>query len=233
MARYDCFLKQAFHRITFILVVIFGVDSAVQTCQAELLLSTGGTDTLRVWSRDNVTSGFRFTTDSRLRVTDLGILDVDAQNTSGSNGLFEDHLVGLWDDSGALVVETTVSAGTVDPLINGFRFSKLATAVEIGPGTYWLGAYYQTQNSNVFSADLWRILPANEAAAAAPSWATIEAMGQAGGYGNPGTGSVITGGRAYVGPNLMATTVPEPTTMTSFALMAGLFTIRRNRRSAG
>jgi hypothetical protein len=84
------------------------------------------------------TIGSEFTVSSGLTVYQAGVFDY------GSDGLAASHDVGVWNlATGQLLDTATVAAGTVDPLINGFRWTTLATPLILTPGiTYVVGAYY-------------------------------------------------------------------------------------------
>jgi hypothetical protein len=159
---------------------------------------------------------YRFQTSVTLRVTALGIADVDS--TGVGNGLFESHNVALWDDSSNLLGEVTVSAGTVDPLINGFRFANLASAVTIGPGTYWLATEYATLWSDNPNADLISVNSEAQWDAIMADWATPDGYG-AGSYSPfPPEIGLNPGGPA--GPNMLASPVPEPGSLVIFGAIA-------------
>ena len=82
------------------------------------------------------TFGWRFTVNTPIQVTKLGILDADR------NGLSDSHLVGIWDEaSKALLVSGTVPAGTAGLLDGDFRFVDV-TPKRLAPGSYVIGAYY-------------------------------------------------------------------------------------------
>ena len=66
------------------------------------------------------TLGWQFSTSQSINVTGLGVFD-DSQD-----GLTVSHDVGIWDSLGNLMGMTTVSAGTVDPLVNQFRYSSVS-----------------------------------------------------------------------------------------------------------
>ncbi len=71
------------------------------------------------------TLGWQFTVSQSITVTALGAFD-DSQD-----GLNESHDVGIWDSLGNSMGSTTVAAGTVDPLVNQFRYSSCV----LQPGT--------------------------------------------------------------------------------------------------
>lgn len=79
------------------------------------------------------TLGWEFTTTSQITVSELGVFD-DSQD-----GLLVSHQVGIWNSVGTLLGMTTVQAGTVDPLVNQFRYA----AISGGPITLASGQTYE------------------------------------------------------------------------------------------
>src|SRR5450755_2722444 len=86
------------------------------------------------------TLGWEFTVSQSITVTALGAFD-DSQD-----GLAESHDVGIWDSVGNLLGSTTVAAGTVDPLVNQFRYSSVSFT--LAPGTYEIGALWLDGGDN-------------------------------------------------------------------------------------
>ncbi len=87
------------------------------------------------------TLGWQFSTSQSINVTGLGVFD-DSQD-----GLTVSHDVGIWDSLGNLMGMTTVSAGTVDPLVNQFRYSSVSFS--LAAGTYDIGALWADSNDNI------------------------------------------------------------------------------------
>lgn len=54
------------------------------------------------------------------------------------NGLAESHLMGLFDNTGKLLVSSTIAAGTGSTLENGFRWSSIANTTLAANATYSL-----------------------------------------------------------------------------------------------
>jgi hypothetical protein len=169
------------------------------------------------------TMGSQFTVSSSVTVFQAGIWDYLG------DGLVDSHAVGVWDSAGNLLDTATVQAGTVDPLMDGFRWASLATPLTLNPGqTYHLGAYYPgyigTDPIAPNSSD-W--LAAGSHTVDSPfTWIT-DAYGPGNGFEDP-TQTYITQG--FFGPNLA---VPEPTTVIAGALLLlpfGASTLRLLRR---
>jgi len=89
------------------------------------------------------TFGFGFSLTSTQSVGSLGIWDEE------SNGLATSHQVGLWNSAQTLLAVATVdnsSSPVASTSPNGrWMFTSLPGPLSIGPGTYFLGAYYPNQ----------------------------------------------------------------------------------------
>lgn len=90
----------------------------------------------------NVTLGWGFSLVSPVTVTDLGYYD-------GNDGLTDPHPVGIWDDTGSLVAQGTVPAGTAGDLGSGFQFVPIAPVV-LDAGQYTIGGYANGTSPDVF-----------------------------------------------------------------------------------
>ncbi len=64
-----------------------------------------------------------------MAVTQLGVFD------QGGDGLANSHAVGIWAVDGTLLASTTIPAGTVAPLVDGYRYMPI-TPVFISPGAF-------------------------------------------------------------------------------------------------
>jgi hypothetical protein len=83
------------------------------------------------------TFGWRFTVNTPITITKLGVFDADR------NGLAESHQVGIWvEASRALIVSTNVPSGVGAPLDGDFRFVDIVPRV-LPPGSYIIGAFYR------------------------------------------------------------------------------------------
>ncbi len=145
------------------------------------------------------TVGFRFTVSSAIRVTDLGNWNQDAN--AGGAGLTEDHQVGLWDGSQALLASATVGpAGTP---VGNWTYVAI-TPVDLAPGqTYTLGAVYPNGGTDNYVSGASGVTSAPEVTWLNGVYPTAADLG----FADPGLDSASTsGGRS--GPNLLFGAVP-------------------------
>ena len=143
------------------------------------------------------TLGWEFTTNAAVTVTGLGVFD-DSQD-----GLVESHDVGLWDNSGTLLASGTVVSGTVDPLVNQWRYVSTSPVTLAANATYYIGALWlDGGDANVF--------PGSGSATTIPQINYIQSSYAQGGTLADPT-STGTGSYGYFGPNFL-TSVPEPAT---------------------
>lgn len=89
-----------------------------------------------------VTDGWRFSIGYQVTISHLGYYD------AGANGLVQNHDVGIFADTGALLATATVSSG--DLLDNGFRYRPIAP-LTLGVGTYRIGGYRASGADGVVS----------------------------------------------------------------------------------
>ena len=191
-------------------VMLLGTTRA----SADLLLSDGGPGDLFTFG-DNALAGYSFTVGNQpLKVTGLAILD---QQLDGiGQGLFEDHQVGLWDDGGTLLGSVIVPAGTVAPLVNGFRFVDLDSPILLATGkTYVLAATYPTGLGTNEATDLWRRNLSAEMDTIISPFVTYGTGRFGSGFDFPvGTDDVA----GIVGPNMEFRAVPEPASLSMLTL---------------
>src|SRR5258708_4669822 len=83
--------------------VVLATASVAQASTLALDVTTGGQD-FSVGSFPNV--GWQFSVHSPITVDGLGIFDFDPA------GLGDSHQVGLWDNAGTLLAQTTVTTGS-------------------------------------------------------------------------------------------------------------------------
>ncbi len=150
------------------------------------------------------TLGWEFTANQNLTVTALGAFD------SSQDGLIENHDVGIWDSNGNLLGMATVAAGTVDPLVNQFRYAAASINLIAGQ-TYEIGALWIDGNDpNTFPCNVGCV----SGFATDPAITFLMNSYIAGGALADPTNHVDNT-PAYFGPNFLFTTsaTPEPGTL--------------------
>jgi hypothetical protein len=138
----------------------------------------------------NQTVGWKFTVASnyQLLATHLGFYD------RGTDGLYSNHMVGLWALDGTLLINVTVM--TNSPLQGDFRYEQLATPVTLTAGTsYILGADFSLPISDVYVASVTDLVMGSGI-----TFAGAARSATASGFAFPGTISASSGGR--FGPNV-------------------------------
>jgi hypothetical protein len=86
----------------------------------------------------NVTEGWAFTVDEDLWVVAVGVWD------GKRDGLREEHPVAIWDETGKLILKSSVPAGEKPHLVNDFRYTRVLPKRLKGGKTYIVGAFYTT-----------------------------------------------------------------------------------------
>lgn len=85
------------------------------------------------------TTGWNFTVDHGMLVTDLGLWDRDL------DGNEESRPIGLWDEAGTLLATVTMPVGLVGEVDGNFRYLPIDPPVMVLPGqTYTIGGFYTT-----------------------------------------------------------------------------------------
>src|SRR5437660_1734543 len=92
--------------------------------------------------------GWQFSVNAPITIDALGLFDVNPA------GLAENHQVGIWDNSGTLLAQTTVTNGStlVASASNAgdWLFADIAPIVLL-PGTYVTGAFFATSADSVMA----------------------------------------------------------------------------------
>jgi hypothetical protein len=159
--------------------------------------------------------GWRFSTTSSIRVSELGFWD---QNGDGLN---ESHSVGIWSTSGPgtaadALVTGTVSAGTVNVLRPSLFRMAFVTPVVLPAGDYVIGGllgdaaepYKETPNVGGFTQ------------AAGITYIQRRFIGAVSGFSRPEN---TASGLGTFGPNFAFDVVPEPSSVAVAAVaLAGL-----------
>lgn len=161
----------------------------------------------------------------------LGYYDKDG------DGLVNSHVVSLWDaSSSSLIATATVPAGTIAPLINGYRWTPLASTVGLTYGSWYvIGA--QTDGVDTWGDLITKgdnqIAWNTEYVEASAGWEWTRAGRYDGGnWPNPPTGQTSAQDSIYPAANLgYNIIVPEPTSLTLLGLgAAGLFVRGRHAK---
>ena len=155
--------------------------------------------------------GWRFSVNSEIFVTDLGVRISDA------SGTLSDHAVGIWDSRQTLLADTTVPAGTTG---GDFGYASIS-GVTLSPGeTYTIGAEYGA--GGVTSLDFYVSGASSLSTATEVNWLnSTYPLAADMGFVYPGMDSTSFG---RFGPSFLF--VPEPGTLILLGL-GGLALIRR------
>jgi len=161
------------------------------------------------------TYGWAFTLTNTISVTELGYFDF------GGNGLTDSHDVGIWTNTGTLLVSATVPAGTAATLNGDFRY-VLVTATLLAPGDYVIGGFSPADSGDPVAVEASTITTASGL-----SYGGSRSIG-----GNTLTfpiGDASGHPNSYFGPNFTFSTVPEPTTL-GLLLFGGLTALGLRRK---
>ena len=173
------------------------------------------------------TYGYAFSVGpNSLSVQQLGVYD------SYGNGLVSQNKVGIWSSSGNLIISAEISAGNSAPRTgipsgsgyfqNSYRWATLAEPTYLSANTtYYLGA---SANAGMFMED---ISSASETSPLLSPDVTF-----LGAFLNVGTfafsSSLSTGN--LVGPNMIYSTVPEPSSLSLLAIGGVVVALGRRKK---
>ena len=182
------------------------------------------------------TLGWKFIVSAPILVTALGYYDYSSDSSQPSvhgtpdnrtsGGLLDNHVVGLFDSAGNLLTSVDVLSGTSDALIGNCRYSSIPT-IELTSGTYFVeGTQQGTSETNPTDPVAWQFSSLNPLPEITILGAYYHYGGTPGDLEFPNIGPTY---QAYLGPNFLASTVPEPTSML-LMLAAGLGALIAFRR---
>ena len=151
IGRINCLNRLSLAAAFFILLAAISTD-AKATVAVTISTNHRGEDL-----SSDTSDGWRFTLNSSVLVTDLGVWDGLSRSGPAGDGLGESHLVTIWDGSGNALAQALVPAGTNSALVDVFRYVSLSSPVLLAPGTYTIAAYFdgssQAPDSVAFFAD--------------------------------------------------------------------------------
>lgn len=218
----------------YLLIPLAAGLMALTPAYADTLYDTTPPNTPRTDIPGIGTLGYAFTLANTVTLDQLGFYDKE------KNGLTDSHFVGLWayDGTGNLDNATSYTllasgivpagAGTTDA--NGFIYTDptFGAGITLTPGvTYVLGATINNSTDDVY------VLTAGLTSTQVSDDVTVMWAGYYAGTADrvPTGGRFATGGngRAYLGPNLTFTAVPEPATCALTAGGLGLLALCRRR----
>src|ERR1700712_1317785 len=179
----------------------------------------------------NGTYGFAFTLQDAETVRAMGVYD------DGQDGLLGAADVGVWDQDGNLLAETSISAGTSGQLIGAFRYAGIAPLTLLAQTAYFVGGFQPSDPITSFNIGNLFSGPAG-VAAIDPNIVSIfdyEAVGGSLAWPYPNTLGIADG--AYLAANFTTDFVPIPSpepaslaiTATGLAGMTSLYRRKAKR----
>src|SRR6266404_6597121 len=118
--------------------VLAAVGRSSPVHAAEALTGFGGAGPGGVWFGNDNTVGWAFDVLVPIQVTDLGLNSV---NGSVDHTLWQAHRIGIWDQTGNLLLSGTVGPGLGDTLLGPWEYAAVSPTT-LGVGRYVIGAQY-------------------------------------------------------------------------------------------
>ena len=165
-----------------------------------------------------------------IAITQLGVFD------SGGDGLATSHQIGLWATDGTLLASIMVPAGTVAPLVDGYRYAPISPVFLPGgfgiSGGYIVAAQYSAGDAD----DILTPVSGGFAPGLAGWTGGFPSIGWYG-FGSdlpfPSQRTIPmmegSGGRVFWEPNFQFEVVPEPSVWLLFALGSSFLFMRRRK----
>jgi Domain of unknown function (DUF4082) len=210
-------MKTQLTKIISCLAVLSATTPSLAQSSVEALQAYTGGSTVSFGVAEGRTMGWLFQANSSIQVTALGVYDFG----SWAGGWQTSHQVGIWDYSGGLLAETTVTSADPEGA-DDVRWVTLNSSLNLTAGQfYYIEAYYPNGGAAVTDNLRYQataVTTSPDITYVCPAWSNDGSFGdpnanQGFGYSN----------YAYFGPNFQftAVTVPEPSAL-SFACLFGL-----------
>jgi hypothetical protein len=203
-------------RVRFLPILVFAFSLMVSAGVASAIPVVFGYTSGTPHTDGGIVAGITFTSFGTPNISALGFFDY------GDDGITGSYPVGLWDSTSptpVLLASAVVTPSS--PLINSFRWVGISPLTLINGETYTLGAFLPPGSSDVWLDPASAILGAG----------FVNGAGQyqtgAGSLVYPSTSEAVY--TNYILVNADDITVPEPASLS--ALLAGLFLIRRPKRT--
>lgn len=168
--------------------------------QANTVLNDSGTGSL-FQTGSAVNLGYDFTVGSTpIMITALGLWDGPNNPFTGfvGDGFADEHVIGLWDNSGNLLAKATMLIGTTDTLMGEFRYSSLLTPTNPGPIILSANTTYVLAAAFAGGTDTLR---SNDSSTQATFDAVVSSGNKRSSLGGFSFPSVNSGAGSFVGPN--------------------------------
>jgi hypothetical protein len=207
--------------VTCLLGIMLIRATSPVNAQTPALSSFTGGSSFGSYNGTNMTLGWKFTVNQNIDVNDLGIWTPNA-------ALSQSHEIGIWDNSGVLLVSATVPTSTT--VSGDYAYTSVTSTLLTSGQNYFIGAEYTSPFTDVYTSGTTSVTTVSEI-----TFDAAARTGTSAGFADP-TITTSTDGR--FGPNFQftpATTVPELSSVLGFgssAFLAGIGILRRRARRA-